>query len=140
MNQNEHPVNELERFLALGAAEVPRLREFVVQGRATGLTQLRTAEGEDWIIACVDVGAVPAAHVGAVHRLLLTANNLWSGTRGNTLGLYGEDDTVVLSQSLRAAEASPQLLEHVLSDLVVDARRWRVWLDSMVDGSAPVLD
>src|SRR5690606_20865765 len=59
MDRNEHHTGDLERFLALGAETAPGLREFIFDGSATGLTRLRTAEGEDWIIACVDVGTVP---------------------------------------------------------------------------------
>ncbi|WP_343837301.1 type III secretion system chaperone [Castellaniella ginsengisoli] len=140
MDRNEHHTGDLERFLALGAEAAPGLREYIFDGSATGLTRLRTAEGEDWIIACVDVGVVPAEHAEVVHRLLLLANNLWAGTQGNTLGLYGDQDAIVLSRSVRAAEASPHMLRQVLRSLVEDARRWRVWLDHLVDGSAPVLD
>lgn len=140
MDRNEHLADELERFLALDTAAGPGLREFIVAGCATGLTRLRTAEGEDWIMACVDVGPAPAAQAEEVHRLLMQANNLWAGTRGNTLGLYGDDDAIVLSRSLRTDEVSPQVLENTLRALVEDARRWRIWLDQRVDGAVPVLN
>lgn len=140
MDRSERHTDELARFLAIDAAEVPRMREIIVEGCAAGLTRLRTAGGDDWVIACVDVGAVPAAHAAAFHRLLLQANHLWAGTRGNTLGLYGDGDRVVLSRSLRAAEASPPTLEKILRALVGDARRWRAWLGGLADGSLPALD
>ncbi len=140
MDQSEHHADELARFLALGATEAPRLQEYIVDGCAAGLARLQTAEGEDWIVACIDVGPVPAEHATGIHRLLLKANNLWSGTRGNTLGLYGDDDTVVLSQSMRAAEASPHKLEKVLDDLVADARDWRTWLQRLADEPSLLLD
>ncbi|WP_343821514.1 type III secretion system chaperone [Castellaniella daejeonensis] len=141
MDRNEHPTGALAHFLAAETAEVPSLQEFVLEGCATGLTRLRTAEGEDWIIACVDAGTVPATHTAAIHRLLLQANNLWAGTRGNTLGLYGDnDDTVVLSRSLRAAEATPPALEKILRHLIDDARQWRTWLVHLADDTLPTLD
>ncbi|MGA0582711.1 MAG: CesT family type III secretion system chaperone [Castellaniella sp.] len=137
MARNEHHAAELERFLALGVAEVPQLREFIIDGSPTGLTRIRTAEGEDWIIACVDVGTVSATHADALHRLFLQANHLWAGTHGNTLGLYGDDDAVVLSRSVRAAEVSPQALEKILCSLVADARRW---LAHLARELSPALD
>lgn len=131
MDKTEDNFHALESFLAGKPSINPQMQKLVVDGHETRLGRIIDEAGEDQVLAYAPVGMLPAGDQGAFYRLLLIGNFLWFGTRGNTLGLFDDDDRVILSQSSAAAGLSPQGLDKILHDLVLDAREWRKLLDSL---------
>lgn len=78
---------------------------------------------EDRIVLRCDVTHLPASASEPLCRLLLHANNLWSGTRGATLGLRGEE-AVMLSVAARVGSLDAARLATAITGLLRQAERW----------------
>ncbi len=78
----------------------------------------------DVIYVC-GLGPVPAERADTIHRRLLEANHLWSGTGGATLGLQPGTGAVVLCGRSDLESLTAEDLATVLEGFVDIALQWR---------------
>lgn len=70
------------------------------------------------------LGAPPAGKEGAIHQLMLEANNLWCGTGGATLGLRHETGAAILALRLPLERLHASLLADTLKTFIDTAGFW----------------
>lgn len=115
----------LAELAGLEAAALLASEEIVINDLPIGMQLAGEGEHAE-LLLCSLLGPVAAERWPEVSRCLLLANHLWTGTRGATLGVIDDDNTVSLSlrRPLHALDA------HQLSLLLVQAAEiGKAWQD-----------
>lgn len=102
--------------------------ELVINGQNIGFVfePLDPNEPQAGDVLLLAVLGAPAAHRQPdVHRLLLEANNLWSGTSGATLGLQQDTGNVVMATRLPLEGLLPEQFAGILETFLDTALFWK---------------
>lgn len=132
MNVSEHYVqllSGLANYLGLPSPEdFLASEELVINGQSIAFVfeplDPNEPEAGDLLLFAV-LGAPAADRQANVHRLLLEANNLWSGTSGATLGLQQDTGNVVMATRLPLEGLLPEQLAGILETFLDTALFWK---------------
>lgn len=102
--------------------------ELVINGQNIGFVfeplDPNEPEAGDVLLFAV-LGAPPAHRQSDIYRLLLEANNLWSGTSGATLGLQQDTGNVVMATRLPVEGLLAEQLAGILETFLDTALFWK---------------
>ena len=115
--------------------------ELVINGQSIGFVfeplDPNDPQAGDVVLFAV-LGAPPAHRQPDVHRLLLEANNLWSGTSGATLGVQQDTGNVVMATRLPVEGMTPEQFAGVIETFLDTALFWKATVAGEPAAPAPV--
>ncbi|NVJ92119.1 MAG: CesT family type III secretion system chaperone [Methylocystaceae bacterium] len=84
----------------------------------------------DYLLLVADLGQVPIHARGTVYKYLLSANLVFQGTGGSTLGIHAETDNVIQTFAVPNNALEPEKLTDIVKGFVDVAEYWRSSLEN----------
>ena len=137
-----HSYDELLTTLAeeigLDAPSLLATEEILIDNLPISL-QLEGTDDKAEVLLCSLLGAVHADRWAQVSRTLLLANHGWTGTRGCTLGVVPDDDTVSLSMRRPLHSLNADKLAAMLGWVTDIGLAWKEYVAGDSSTEPPVL-
>ncbi|WP_028879870.1 CesT family type III secretion system chaperone [Terasakiella pusilla] len=130
MSQFEAILTEFAKHVNLAAIDdFLKYHVLIVDKISIEFVHEADAEG-DSLLLVADLGQVPVNARGTVYKYLLSANVVFKGTGGSTLGVHEETDNVILSFAVPNHALEPEKLADIIKGFVDVAEFWRASLEN----------
>ena len=128
----------LAEEIGLDARSLLSTEEIIIDSLPISL-QLEGNDAKAEVHLCGLLGPVPADRWPQVSRTLLLANHDWTGTRGGTLGVVRDDNTVSLSMRRSLHSLDADKLAAMLGLITDIGLTWKEYIQGKSNPEPPAL-